>query len=162
MKISSQEEYGLRCILQLARRPREPMSLAEISRGEGLSSAYAAKLLGQLRDRGLVEAVRGRSGGYSLSRPPEEISVREILSAFGGQLFEERFCDQHNGLGETCVHANSMCNIRSLWEMLDDLLSAVLDRTTLADLLCFGRVQERFEEPRRLILSRESGAGAAN
>ncbi len=162
MKISSQEEYGLRCMLQLARSAPGPMSLAEISRGEGLSSAYAAKLLGQLRDHGLVEAVRGRSGGYSLSRPPEDITVREILSTLGGQLFEERFCHEHNGLGESCVHADSVCNIRSLWEALNEMLSAVLERTTLADLLCYGRVQEKLEEPRRAILSEGSGAQAVN
>ncbi len=162
MKISSQEEYGLRCMLQLARSAPGPMSLAEISTGEGLSSAYAAKLLGHLRDRGLVEAVRGRSGGYSLSRAPEEITVHEILSAFGGQLFEERFCEEHNGVGDSCVHSGPVCNIRALWEVLDDLLSAVLDRTSLADLLCFGRVQERLEEPRRLILESGKGAEAVN
>jgi len=152
MKISSQEEYGLRCILQLARPPLGARSLNEIAKEEALTPSYAAKLLGQLRDRGLVEAVRGRSGGYVLKRPPAEISVQEVLSAFSGQLFEGSFCEDHNGKGEACVHAGSQCNIRSLWGVLDGLLSTVLSGTTLADLLCFGRVQERFEEPRRLIL----------
>lgn len=155
MKISSSEEYGLRCILQLARQPEQALSLAEISRLEGLSAAYAGKLLAQLRDKGLVEAVRGRGGGYVLSRSPERINVQEVLSAFGDKLFESNFCEEHQGVGETCVHAGSMCNIRSLWGVLDGMLSAVLSRTSLADLLCFGRVQERFEGPRQMILARE-------
>jgi len=153
LKISSQEEYGLRCILQLARERTEPLSLAEIAGREGLSSAYVAKLMGQMRDAGLVEAVRGRSGGYTLARSPEEINVHEVLTAFSGQLFQGSFCDEHPGAGETCVHQGSLCNIKSLWGVLDGLIGTVLSRTSLADLLCFGRVEKVFEEPRRLLVA---------
>lgn len=162
MKITSSEEYGLRCILQLARQPKESLSLAEISRLEGLSTAYAGKLLAQLRNCGLVEAVRGRGGGYMLTRPPDEINVQEVLFAFGDKLFESNFCEEHQGVGESCVHAGSMCNIRSLWGVLDGMLSAVLSRTTLADLLCYGRVQERFEGPRQMILANEETPPSIN
>lgn len=162
MKITSSEEYGLRCILQLARQPEKPLSLNEISRLEGLSTAYAGKLLAQLRDRGLVEAVRGRSGGYVLARPAAEITAQEVLAAFGDKLFESNFCQEHQGVGEACVHAGSMCNIRSLWGVLDEMMSAVLSRTSLADLLCFGRVQERFEKPRQMILASEEAPPSIN
>jgi len=162
VKITSSEEYGLRCILQLARQPKEALSLGEISRLEGLSAAYAGKLLAQLRDRGLVEAVRGRGGGYVLARTAEEITVQEVLAAFGDKLFESNFCEEHQGVGDSCVHAGTMCNIRSLWGVLDGMLSAVLSSTTLADLLCFGRVQERFEGPRQMILASEDAPPSIN
>jgi DNA-binding IscR family transcriptional regulator len=55
-----------------------------------------------------------------------------------------------------------MCNIRSLWGVLDEMMSAVLSRTSLADLLCFGRVQERFEKPRQMILAAEDLPSSIN
>ena len=154
MKISSQEEYGLRCILQLARRPHEPLTLAEIAEGEALTSSYVAKLMGQLRAAGVVEAVRGRSGGYILGSSPEEISVNDVLLAFSGQLFEGDFCESHNGLTEACVHMGTSCGIKTLWGVLDTLIDSVLSTTTLADLITFG-TSARFHE----LLRRRSGSG---
>ena len=68
MKISAQEEYGLRCLLQLAQSgDKGSATLPEIAAAEGLSVPYAAKLLSVLRQAGLIESVRGRSGGYRLA-----------------------------------------------------------------------------------------------
>src|SRR5262245_47549595 len=72
MKISSQEEYGLRCLLRLARAEDGQLSIADIAAGEGLSVPYVAKLLTVLRQGGLIDSVRGRAGGYHLAQPPEE------------------------------------------------------------------------------------------
>ena len=84
MKVSAQEEYGLRCILQIAAQSSsEPLTLAEIARREGMSVPHVAKLMGHLRHAGLVEGVRGRSGGYVLTRPAGSISVLDALSALG-------------------------------------------------------------------------------
>src|SRR5215831_19245090 len=96
MKVSAQEEYGLRCMLQLARRQKdgsaEPLTLGEVARDEGLTVAYAAKLVRRLRRAGLVRSVLGRAGGYSLSRPAETISVLEVLGALGGKLYTSDYC----------------------------------------------------------------------
>ena len=71
MKFSSQEEYGLRCLLRIARQGRKAsLTIPEISEAEGLSSFYVAKLMRILRRAGLVKSARGQIGGYSLSRPP--------------------------------------------------------------------------------------------
>jgi len=91
MKVSAQEEYGLRCMLQLARRHKDggagPLTLAEVARDEGLTVAYAAKLVRRLRRAGLVKSILGRAGGYSLSRPAHDISVLDVLTALGGKLY---------------------------------------------------------------------------
>lgn len=137
MKVSAQEEYGLRCMLQVASAPAaEPVvTLTEIARREGLSVPHVAKLMGALRHGGLVESVRGRSGGYTLARPAERISVLDVLSALGERLFDSEYCERYGGAGdEPCVHSSG-CSIRSVWRRVEAIASDVLRRTTLAELL---------------------------
>src|SRR5260370_22541573 len=82
MKITAQEEYGLRCILQLASVPAgEPLAGGEIARREGLSYPYVEKLLWTLKRAGLTKSHRGVKGGYVLSRSPEEISLGNVQRA---------------------------------------------------------------------------------
>jgi Rrf2 family protein len=139
MKITAQEEYGLRCLLQLARyRGAEPLTVGAIAEEEGLSVPYVGKLMGHLRQSGLVESVRGRSGGYVLTRPAEEITLADALEALGGSFFSSGFCDEHNGTHARCVHLSD-CSIRSLWGVLGDIFDRVLRRTTLADLAVSSR-----------------------
>jgi Rrf2 family protein len=138
MKVSAQEEYGLRCMLQLARCQREsgetPVTLAELARHEGLTIAYAAKMIRTLRRAGLVQSVLGRTGGYTLSRPAAEVSVAEILGALGGKLYDTEYCDRYSGDQASCAHLTD-CSIRSLWGVIETLLDKVLGDTTLADLI---------------------------
>jgi Rrf2 family protein len=139
MKITAQEEYGLRCLLQLARhRGAEPLTVGAIAEEEGLSIPYVGKLMGHLRQRGLIESVRGRSGGYVLTKPAEEITLADALEALGGSFFSSGFCDEHNGTSARCVHLGE-CSIRSLWGVLGDIFDRVLRRTTLADLAVSAR-----------------------
>ena len=138
MKVSSQEEYGLRCMLQLARRERDgqvhPLTLAEVARDEGLTVAYVAKLVRRLRRAGLVKSVLGRSGGYTLARPAAEISILEVLGALGGKLYTSDYCRRFSGERATCTHMGD-CSIRSLWGVVEGLLDRVLGATMLKDLL---------------------------
>ena len=86
MKITSTEEYGLRIMLTIARNENEQgMTIEDISKEEGISSTYAAKLLRLLRIEGFVESSRGKSGGYTLSRDASEIGVADLLSVLGGK-----------------------------------------------------------------------------
>ena len=135
MKLSAQEEYGLRCLLQMASRGDEAsLSIPEISRAEGLSVPNVAKLMRLLRIAGFVKSVRGQSGGYSLAKPSKTILVGDVLEALGGKLFGEKFCGRHSGLETTCVH-NSDCSMRALWLGLQHMLEKVLFHTTLAELM---------------------------
>ncbi|HWW94152.1 MAG TPA: Rrf2 family transcriptional regulator, partial [Vicinamibacteria bacterium] len=70
MKLSSQEEYGLRCLLQLGREGEgRSLTIAEMSQREGISTPNVAKIMRILRRAGLVLSTRGKSGGYTLARP---------------------------------------------------------------------------------------------
>ena len=80
MKITAQEEYGLRCIMQLARSEGDgPVMVRDIAEREGLSVAYVEKLLWLLSRGGISESVRGPRGGYRLTRPCSEISIGEVM-----------------------------------------------------------------------------------
>lgn len=138
MKITAQEEYGLRCLLRLAQGGEgHSLSIAEIAAAEGLSAPYVAKLMSVLRNEGFVESARGRSGGYRLSQPPAEIRLGALLHALGEALFDEpSYCERHAGT-ETpgvCVHRGA-CSLRALWGALEVWMRGALDRISLADLL---------------------------
>jgi len=139
VKVSAQEEYGLRCILQIARRQggqaERPMTLGEIAREEGLTVPHVAKLIRILRKAGLVRSVLGRTGGYSLGRTADTISLAEILAVLGGgRLYDTSYCERHAGDQKVCTHMGD-CSIRSLWGVLEDLLERVLRRTMLSELI---------------------------
>jgi len=135
MKLSAQEEYGLRCLLRLgAQGDGGSLTIPEISRAEGISPEYVAKLMRILRKGGLVTSARGATGGYTLSRPAEQITAGDALAVLGGRLFESNFCDRHSGAESLCTHSID-CSIRSLWRALQIAVDQVLTKTTLKDLL---------------------------
>ena len=136
MKLSSNEEYGLRCLLRLGYEgPGGSLTLPEISQAEGVSEAYAAKIMRILRRGGFVKSARGKIGGYTLARPAAEIVLGDVIDELGGRCFESDFCDRHAGQMETCTHSGVDCSLRSLWKALQVVLDEVLRKTTLQDLM---------------------------
>lgn len=134
MKLTSQEEYGLRCVLQLASVPDRFLTIPEVARREGLSTAYVAKLMRILRRAGFVRSVRGQHGGFELALSPQEVNVGQVLNALGGRLYSEAFCRAHSGDQCVCVHSVD-CSLRSLWTALDGAVARVLNRTQLSHLI---------------------------
>ncbi len=135
MKLSAQEEYGLRCLLQIARAGEgASLTIAEVSEREGISAPNVAKLMRLLRRADLVHSTRGMAGGYSLSRPASEVRVLEVVTVLGGRLFDEDFCDSHAGLEASCHH-NSECSIRAVLRRLQAAVDQVLGEFTLQSLL---------------------------
>jgi Rrf2 family protein len=138
MKISSQEEYGLRCLLRLARaKEEESLTIPEIAHAEGLSAPYVAKLLAVLRQAGLIGSQLGRTGGYHLTRKPSVIGLGEVLLALGEPLYDDPgYCQRHAGAvtDGNCVHQGD-CTLRALWQTLEQWMRKSLDKITLADLL---------------------------
>lgn len=159
MKLSAQEEYGLRCLLYMARHGEEKShSIPEISRAEGLSVPNVAKLMRILRLGGLVASVRGQAGGYTLSKPAAEVTISEVLGLLGGSFFGPHFCDRHAGLERSCAHSAD-CSLRLLWSNVQRTLDNILTRTTLRDLL---RTEEEMAMllKERAVLASEAQAPA--
>ena len=138
MKITSQEEYGLRCIMQLAREeaadpqvPHGPLNVRDIAEREGLSVAYVEKLLWLLSRGGITESVRGPRGGYRLTRPCSEISIGEVMRVLGGIPSKDEICAQFTGNHDICVHQND-CGLRPVWVSITDFVHSVFDKIPIS------------------------------
>ncbi len=135
MKITAQEEYGLRLLIRIAGCQTEAgMSIPQLSESEGLSSHYVAKLTRILRMEGFINSTPGYKGGYVLARPAKKISINSVLKALGGALFDKDFCGLHAGSVKLCTHSVD-CSSRSLWKMIQFTVDQLLDKVTLYDLV---------------------------
>lgn len=135
MKISAQEEYGLRCLLQLARSQQgRVVTVKEIAQKEALSTAYVEKLMRILAKAALAHSLRGIKGGYVLNRVPSQITLGEVVRAMGQVPSTEHICQQFTGTRQECIHFSN-CGIRSVWSGLTTYIQNFLDHTTLDSLL---------------------------
>lgn len=134
MRISTRGEYGLRAMLVLAEKYQDgPCPLREIAEIEQISEQYLEQLFRDLRKHGLVQSYRGAKGGYVLARPPAEISANQVLTALEGPVAPMQ-CVADGNQGEKCQHKGS-CPTRVVWERLKNAINAVLDETTLENLI---------------------------
>src|SRR5262245_42599814 len=134
MKVSAQEEYGLRCLLQVARAPGgSATSLRQIAESEGISAAYAGKLLWILSHAGLVKSIRGPKGGYSLTRPSTEILLSDVIKVLDEDEMSHH-CQHFAGDLDTCIHTDD-CTIKPVVQGLHSLVRDVLSRISLAQLM---------------------------
>lgn len=136
MKFSALEEYGIRCLIRIAKfyHVEKSLTIPEISNAEGISQHNAGKILRALRLGGFLESSRGQIGGYTLSRPPEDILIQDVLTALGGKLYDDSFCKEHKGVFDLCTNSID-CSVRSLWRIIQDAIDASISRMTLKDLL---------------------------
>lgn len=134
MKVSAQEEYGLRCLLQLAQLGEgEFLTLAQMAEREGLSQANAGKVLWLLTKAGLVASVRGTKGGYHLARPADEIRLSEVIKLLDEDVLEDH-CRSYTGVLDACVHTGD-CGIRSVIVSVHEVVERALSGVTLAQLV---------------------------
>lgn len=138
MKLSTKGKYGLYAMVYLAQHDGSgPQPLKAVAES-GVSEDYLEQLLGNLRRAGLVATFRGAQGGYQLARPPEEITVGDIIDATEGPLNISE-CIQDEG----CCQRSGGCRTRRVWEYLSDSINNLLQSITLRDML----EQDRFDVP---------------
>ena len=134
MKISAQEEYGLRCLVQLANLSgSESLTLPQIAEREGISPANAGKLMWLLNKAGFVQATRGTKGGYSLARPAGEIRLNEVIKVLDADVLNKH-CESYTGVLDSCVHKGD-CGIRPVIVGLHEIVENALSQITLAQLV---------------------------
>ena len=161
MKITATEEYGMRCMLQLALHHGRIVPLSELAGAEGIAPPFAAKVLLRLRRAGIVVASRGRNGGYTLAAPPEQITALRILNALGKPLFDSTFCRDHGSPDAADCSRLTDCSLRPVWAHLDALLRRFFEQTTLADLVAGERrADEHLQERWPLTVTRAWDGGA--
>ena len=149
MNVSALEEYGLRCAVQLASLEEgRTLSAPEIAEREGLSIEYVSKFMLLLKRAELVRTVRGIKGGFALSRPAGEVTLKEVLDALNGRKRGTgEFCKSFTGKSESCVRAGA-CSIRPFWDLLSNYVEEFTSRMTLADLI---RPESEIQDKTRMI-----------
>jgi Rrf2 family iron-sulfur cluster assembly transcriptional regulator len=131
MKLTRGGEYGIRGMLYLAMQPQESITLlSEISSTQSIPESYLSKIFQILTKAGLVRSHRGFKGGYSLARPPDGITIRDIIEGIEGPIALNRCAIEEN----TCKE-NLDCKIHDVWRNAQSAMMDVLEGTTLADLV---------------------------
>lgn len=134
MKLSTKGRYAVMAMVELAARKAgdTPTTLAEIAKSQEISLSYLEQLFGRLRRGGLVNSVRGPGGGYTLSRPSDQIRISEIVHAVDETLRATR-CMGNPELG--CRKDGSRCQSHELWAALSDQIRFFLGSVSLADVV---------------------------
>lgn len=132
MLVSTKGRYALRVMLELAQsQPGAYMPLPLIAQRQGISEKYLESIIAILSRAGLVEGLRGKGGGYRLTRPKAKYSVGEILRLTEGSLAPVTCLE---GAENPCPRAGE-CTTLPMWQKLDDLINTYLDSVSLSDLL---------------------------
>jgi Rrf2 family protein len=137
VRISAKTEYACIAVLELAERYQsdEPVRVRSIAEEHGIPSRFLVQILLQLKGAGLVTSTRGAAGGYQLAKPPEAISLGEVMSVVEGA--EEAIT---SSAGADSLPAKVLL---AAWQEISDLQHEALRGITFADLL--DRVRERAE-----------------
>ena len=143
MKLTSKGRYAVMAMADLAKNNvKEPTSLTEISLRQGISISYLEQLFLKLRKNNLVQSARGPSGGYVLSRPPEEIKLLSIISAVDEKIKTVK-CKKESKKG--CNGKSIKCITHNLWDDLETHINKFFEDNTLNDIL-FKEVRNKSEE----------------
>ncbi len=134
MKLSAREQYGLRAMIELARRYGQgPVSLNDVAQAQEISFPYLEQIVPLLKDAGLIESTRGAYGGYVLSREPNEITIGDVIRALEEGHIIPLKCISIAETSDPCARQET-CMARDVWKKMHNGIVEVLDSTTLADL----------------------------
>ena len=134
MRISARCDYACKALLELALHwpNKEPVQLHTISENHGIPTKYLVHILIQLKRMGLVESIRGKQGGYNLTRNPNEITLGEVIRNTAGPLLP---------LAKTVAKTESA--FAAIWKEVEGAMAMVLDKVTFEDITSKVRGQEK-------------------
>lgn len=131
MKLSTKGEYAARAVLELALNyGQRPVKIREIAERQDIPQKYLETILLTLQRARIVRSKRGASGGYYLARPPEAVTVGEVIRAMDGPLAPiscvsvtaHEFCPKE-----------AACGLKLVWREARDAVATILDNTHFAD-----------------------------
>ena len=140
MKLSSKGRYAVMAMADLAKNhdPR-PISLNEISLRQGISILYLEQLFFKLKQNNLVNSTRGPSGGYILSKSPDQIKLSNIISAVNEEVKTLK-CNKNSKKG--CNHKSIKCITHSIWDELGEHINLFFEQKSLEDVL---NIEKKFQ-----------------
>lgn len=127
MKISAKGQYAVRLMCEIAKQS-SPTSIASIAKNQEISPKYLEQIVSVLAKNGLLEGERGVKGGYKLTKPANQISIKSILDTTGDA------CNLAPCVSGSCERSEK-CNAIGVWTTLGGLINNYLEKVTLADLL---------------------------
>ena len=131
LRISRLADYGTQVMTQMASHPDRLFSTSDLATSLGLGQATVSKVLKSLARHDLVASVRGLHGGYSLSRPPQQITVADVVDALEDQPFGLTECSATTGICDI----ETSCHVRTNWQKISLIVRRALEGVTLADMV---------------------------
>lgn len=131
MELTKAGDYGIFGVIYLAKQPKgRIVPLSEISKAENIPEKFLAKIFQSLARSGLIRSHRGAGGGFSLARPANKITVKELLESIQGPIYFTKCLSEFYDCDK-----QEICRLRKLWEKSQDYCMKILTRNTLADLV---------------------------
>lgn len=152
MRYTTKTEYGVICLAHMAKKPWPGASIAkEIAEHEGFSVTFTEKILQGLRRAGITTSQQGNKGGWALTRPSAEITLKEIIEALEGSTFEA-FCDIKHRKSIVCTHF-SLCKLKPVWyktkKKLDELYQTITLQMIAEDVISLEQKPQLALPPRQ-------------
>ena len=143
MKISAKDEYACSAVLELALHydPDTPIRVQDIAESQGIPRKFLFQIMQILKRVEIVRSKRGTEGGYVLARPPEAITVGDVIRSVSGP-FVQLSCLESGNFDDDCAR-ESTCQFKSIWADVDRSISLVLNAVTFATLVQKVRARER-------------------
>jgi Rrf2 family protein len=130
MELTRKGEYAIRGIVYLARVPQGKVALiSEIAEATSVPQTFLAKILQSFAKIGLVNSYRGTGGGFMLGRPPEQITLREVVEAVEGPIMPNRCL-----IAEKSCELSRSCLVHPVWRQVQKSIVTILDGVTLKEL----------------------------
>jgi len=131
MELTKAGDYGIFGVIYLAKQPKgKIVSLSEVSRAEDIPEKFLSKIFQSLTRSGLLVSHRGAGGGFSLAKPANKITVKELLESIQGPIYFTKCLSEFYD----CPRQD-ICRLRKLWEKAQDYAIKILTKSTLADLV---------------------------
>ena len=132
MKISTRGRYAVRVLADMAERiSGEYIPLKEVAERQGISQKYLEGIMLLLAKNGILESVHGKGGGYKFKKPPEDITVGEVLRATEGSLAPVSCLEE----GASPCDRATYCKTLALWQEFYGVVNAFFDGKTIKDLI---------------------------
>ncbi len=139
MRITTQGDYAVRCILSIARNSSKgPVAISRIVEEEKLPPDYIEQLLMKLRRKKIIKSIRGVRGGYLLNRKPGSINLKDVIEAVEGEAFKV-ICDSQKKLAVRRCNGSKGCVLKGIWMGLKKEIEGYLSQRSIASLLSHAR-----------------------
>ena len=142
MKITYKSDYALKAVLDLALcyEGREPVSIHDTAKRIDAPVKFLEQIFSGLKAHGVIESRRGSNGGYLLAKPPEKITIGDIIAAAQGPIVPVRCLAEDEAQAKDCEILSS-CITRHVWKETQKLLVDYYDSVSIADLCSIARKQ---------------------